>query len=406
MRDPVRLIMVTDQNNNKFYNMDDNGNGTFTVTYGRVGTDGTTKIYDIGDWTKIYNSKTKKGYKDVSDLKITKQSVGIQPISDSEIDSLLNELYAKSRQFSAQYYNIEAAISTRQIDEAQNKLNLMAKNIDDVTSPPDYLLRQFNTLLIDVFTILPRKMKNVNSEKCHDLKDRPRILNREQSLLDNLALHAITPQANSSNTDQTFFDMYEFNMTKASQEEIDMVKERLQKESGATLSRMWVCRKPSRDAAMEDFLKNNGLKNNKKNVKLYWHGSGVENIFSIAATGLQIRPTNVSYSGSAFGDGIYSGPKSNKSLNYTNSDYVNGKRVKYLFLNAVVMGNQFDVNSNTDRLGNIRICDLDHNKFSQYNLGYHSVYAHASSSSYIRRDEAIVYNSEQVAARYLVEVFA
>lgn len=406
MRDPVRLQFVSgDANSNKYYNMDDLGNGWFLAAWGRQDSTRSEKEYPISKWDSIYRQKIKKGYKDISDLKITKQSVGIQPISDSEIDSLLNELYAKSRQFSAQYYNIEAAISTRQIDEAQNKLNLMAKNIDDVTSPPDYLLRQFNTLLIDVFTILPRKMKNVNSEKCHDLKDRPRILNREQSLLDNLALHAVTPQT-SSNTGQTFFDMYEFNMTKASQEEIDMVKDRLQKESGATLSRMWVCRKPSRDAAMEDFLKNNGLKNNKKNVKLYWHGSGVENIFSIAATGLQIRPTNVSYSGSAFGDGIYSGPKSNKSLNYTNSDYVNGKRVKYLFLNAVVMGNQFDVNSNTDRLGNIRICDLDHNKFSQYNLGYHSVYAHASSSSYIRRDEAIVYNSEQVAARYLVEVFA
>lgn len=405
MQDPVRLVMVTENNNNKFYNMDDNGDGTFTVTYGRVGTDGTKKTYYMSDWSKIYYNKTGKGYKDVSDLKITKQSVGIQPLSDQEIDSLLTELYAKSRQFSAQYYNIETAISTKQIDEAQVKLNLMAKNIDDTTTPPNLLLRQFNSLLIDIFTILPRKMKNVNDEKCNDLDDRQAILNREQALLDNLAIQAVTPKT-ASGGNQTFFDMYNFNMTQATQQEIEMVKDRLMKESNATLSRMWVCRKADRDKNLEEFLDNNGLKNNKKNVKLYWHGSGVENIFSIAATGLQIRPTNVSYSGSAFGDGIYSGPKSDKSLNYTNSDYINGKRVKYLFLNAVVMGNQFDVEDNYDRLGNIRVCDLDQNKFSQNNLGYHSVYAHATKRSYIARDEAIVYNPDQVASRYLVEVLA
>ena len=40
-----------------------------------------------------------------------------------------------------------------QIDEAQNYLNQMAKNIDDTTSSSDFLLRQFNQLLINVFTV-------------------------------------------------------------------------------------------------------------------------------------------------------------------------------------------------------------------------------------------------------------
>ena len=81
MKDPVRLIMVTDQNNNKFYNMDDNGNGTFTVTYGRVGTDGTKKTYDIGDWTKIYNSKTKKASRpklQLLDLDIIEKNISLK----------------------------------------------------------------------------------------------------------------------------------------------------------------------------------------------------------------------------------------------------------------------------------------------------------------------------------------
>jgi len=34
----IELIMVTGNNNNKFYKMHDRGDGTFDVTFGRVGT--------------------------------------------------------------------------------------------------------------------------------------------------------------------------------------------------------------------------------------------------------------------------------------------------------------------------------------------------------------------------------
>ena len=120
------------------------------------------------------------------------------------------------------------------------------------------------------------------------------------------------------------------------------------------------------------------------------------------ANGLLIRPANAAYSGSAFGDGIYSAPSPNKSYNYTSKDYQRNSR--WMFVNAVITGKSFDCNDNYDRIGNIRICDLDGNKFSQLNLGYHSVHAHASSRSYIRRDEVIVYNNAQVKCEFLVEI--
>ena len=56
----VHLIMVNgDANNNKFYDMHDNGNGTFTVTYGRVGNTGVTQEYPISKWNSLYNSKAR-----------------------------------------------------------------------------------------------------------------------------------------------------------------------------------------------------------------------------------------------------------------------------------------------------------------------------------------------------------
>lgn len=120
------------------------------------------------------------------------------------------------------------------------------------------------------------------------------------------------------------------------------------------------------------------------------------------ANGLMIRPANAAYCGSAFGDGIYSAPSPNKSYNYTRYDSQRNSR--WMFVNAIITGNTFDCTNNTDRIGKIRICDLDGNSFSQLNLGYHSVHAHSSSSSYIRRDEVIVYNSSQVACKFLVEL--
>ena len=43
----TKLICVTPNNNNKFYNMTDLGNGQFKVEYGRVGAAATTLTYPI-----------------------------------------------------------------------------------------------------------------------------------------------------------------------------------------------------------------------------------------------------------------------------------------------------------------------------------------------------------------------
>lgn len=62
----VRLEMKEDDHY-KFYQMTDNGDGTFTAHYGRIGTAGQTKLYPISDWDKIYaEKKFQKHYEDVS----------------------------------------------------------------------------------------------------------------------------------------------------------------------------------------------------------------------------------------------------------------------------------------------------------------------------------------------------
>jgi poly [ADP-ribose] polymerase len=49
----VKLLMVTQQNNNKYYDMVDNGDGTLTVTYGRVDVTAINKTYPSYKWDSI-----------------------------------------------------------------------------------------------------------------------------------------------------------------------------------------------------------------------------------------------------------------------------------------------------------------------------------------------------------------
>ena len=61
MAQTVRLECTTN-GHNKFYEMTENGDGTFTARYGAIGTTGATKTYPMSRWTGIYNEKVRKGY--------------------------------------------------------------------------------------------------------------------------------------------------------------------------------------------------------------------------------------------------------------------------------------------------------------------------------------------------------
>jgi len=70
---PLYLVMVTEENNNKFYRMiPDEGGNTFTVEYGRVGNSYVaTENYSIDKWDKKLHEKLRKGYVDQTRLVAT-----------------------------------------------------------------------------------------------------------------------------------------------------------------------------------------------------------------------------------------------------------------------------------------------------------------------------------------------
>lgn len=397
----VKLLMVTSDNHNKYYNLHDNGDNTFTVKYGRVGVTETTKVYSISEWDRILKAKLGKGYKDVTanSLRVSEYA----SVSDAEINTLLNAFLENSRQY-VSHFTESTGISDAAADEAQNHINNMAKNID-IPNPDQTTLNAFNKELLKLFEIIPRKMKKVQDDLCNDLDNRQSYIVREQSLLDNLV--NMSKNMPSSSGTQTIEDVFGFTITKCTQAEIDFIKNKLAKDGfyRYTFNRAWKINTPSREKGFEEYLENNHLANDDTNVKLYWHGTGTENILSIMANGLLVKPSNVYTSGSMYGNGIYNAPNADKASGYTSiaGSYWKGgsSNVAYMFINAVIMGKQYDVKDNYEKYGGIAIRNLDGDKFSSADLGYHSIYAHAGG--YLKRDECIVYNQNQVACRYLVE---
>lgn len=56
---PTYLVLVSAQNNNKYYNCFPEGEN-FRVEYGRVDATKTTRTYPMSKWTSQINSKLKK----------------------------------------------------------------------------------------------------------------------------------------------------------------------------------------------------------------------------------------------------------------------------------------------------------------------------------------------------------
>ena len=76
MKKKIRLEN-TQNNSNKFYEMEEQGNGEFLVSWGRIGNSvyPAQKNYSMSEWDNILNKKLKKGYS----MKPTKTTAAKRP---------------------------------------------------------------------------------------------------------------------------------------------------------------------------------------------------------------------------------------------------------------------------------------------------------------------------------------
>lgn len=427
-RDDIKLIKVDgNANNNKFYNMIDNGDNTFTAHYGRVGTNGTKKTYHISKWGSTYRTKTSstKGYKDITTLTggSTKTVVDYVKLADKTTQDVLDFLLERNKHQIGLNYRVKAVdVKAAQVDEAQNILDDITNKFTSKKATKDFV----NQRLTDLYNTLPRKMKKVSdyllSGGLSDKSNRKWLqthLAKEQDLLDNFRTQVGIVQINTSNNNQqmTMLDALGIKMERVTDNKvINRVKSFMDKH-GLTHGRsskwsnilinVWEVDNPKDSKAFDD---NSAIleSNNKSNIVWGWHGSRNENWLSILKSGLKIRPSGAVHTGSMFGDGIYSSDNFGKSMNYTSSTHkghsygAGNDGSAFLAILEVEKGKQYVCKQHTSDCYSYSYRKL------QKMGGYHSCWApggiYHSRGGKLQNSELIVYKNEQVKIKYLIQV--
>ena len=363
---------------NKIYRMKEEDN-RIVVEFGCVGNRMYTKFFPISFWDKLYQEKIANGYVDQTGLISENKKIKEDKISDvSDINSVLESLRAISKQIVDDNYRV---LGFQVTDEAIRKAKDLIKKLEDTGS-----LFEFNNILFELFSLIPRKMRNViqNTAKAED--DFFSIIERENDLLNNLAI-----SKEDRNIQQVPFICKE-----CSPEEIERIRNMLDPASKRKFSRAWRIDNPENNERFDRYVKANGIIKTRE----LFHGSRSENWWSILLTRLMLSPSNVVKSGAMFGRGIYFADKADKSMGYTSlygSRHAGGQSKKaYLAIYEVATGNEFDVDT-----WDSSMVMLDDSRFKKERRGCDSLHAHAGRD--LINDEYIIYNEDACRIKYFLE---
>jgi len=401
---PRYLVMVTKNNNNKYYKQIPKGD-VWIAEYGRVGNAPQTRQYSMSVWDKKYREKISKGYVDQSDLAEdlmqvmkSKEDSPYRKIENQVIAEIVQRLQDMAAQAVHDNYTISSnKVTQAMIDEAQD---ILAKLVSIKK------LNAFNDLLLELFTVIPRKMSDVSANLASSTKDFPEIIQKEQDLLDvmkgQVIQKAVDEDIDVTNTESdaeksmTILEAMGLEFEECDNNDIIKIKSALGS-CADQFHKAWRVKNLKTQKRFDEFIKKEKI----EKTKLLWHGSRNENWWSIINTGLVLRPTNAIINGKMFGYGIYYAPKARKSMGYTSlhgSYWAGGSKDSgFMALMEVGYGKPYDVYS----------FDSKYYNFNYENLqkacpGANCLHAHEGSM--LRNDEIIVYKEDQCTIKYLVEL--
>ena len=403
----AKLIMVTPDNNNKLYILEEDGD-VVKIKRGRID----SYLVDeepkpISHFDKILNAKLKKGYKNVTDLVAEKTSVSgsinYVDITDRIIKDLIDRLMAYAKKVVDDNYTVKStSVTQKQIDEAQKILDELSTMIK-----MDTLSSDLNSKLLNLFTILPRKMNKVQNylipfdkiTNDNELELTKKLFNDELDKLtamSGLVLSNTNDDNNTTIENKTILDTLGIKIERVLDSDIKIIKDSLGEIKDKFINAYVVINLKSQKR-FDEWVQ----KSNEKKTKLLWHGSRNQNWVSILQNSLMIRPSGVITTGSMFGSSaIYYASKAKKSYGYTSASgsyWAKGNsNVCYMALFDVHVGKEWDIYRHES------YCyDLDEKKVK--GKGCDSVFAHAQSG-FLYNDEIMVYNPSQCTIKYLVEL--
>lgn len=388
------LLMVTAQNNNKYYEMKQLNENQFISEFGRVGYHPQKHTWPMRKWESTYNSKLKKGYKDVTDFRVvagTGSSLGMGIPTDSPIvQKIFETLLAATSQSVSKNYNMSIEKVTQQmVDDAQGYIDELSQlSFANKWS-------EFNETLLQLFVTIPRRMEyvpdNLLSLSSNDpASDSREIIQREQDTLDGLKGQVIVSSVGEEDSTEDLFDAMGIAVQEIEQEDRAFIHRLLEDDHKRYVRAIKVTNKKTRER-FNAFLESC----ENKQTKTLWHGSRNQNWISLLEKGIILNP-NAIRTGDAFGRGLYFAPRAAKSIGYTSlrgSYWTNGsENCGFMGLYNVHVGKPYTLYSGDSSL------NYDYIK----GKGFDST--HAIAGQRLLNDEIVVYKTEQVDIQYLVEL--
>lgn len=381
MKKYCKLIFISQENSNKFYEMTLLDNGKIEVKYGRVDLTSTTIYKESYQWDKIVKEKIKKGYTDVTEFyENDKGELELTEIKDKVVNNFIKLMYNYTNNLVNKTYSSKK-VTEKQLVKAQDIITDINKNISN------YDNLTINSKLIELYTVIPRNMREVKGHLLPSININA-VIEQEQDNLDAL-------KANSSFSNEEIIDnkvnmldilKVKIETVKGIPEEIKYLTDQI-KHSNYTILKI---RKASEDKTLKDFIK----KSVNKTTRYLLHGTRCSSVIPIIQTGLQIRPSgNFQFSGKAFGTGNYYSEITTKSLNYTGYD-----NDKILFVYEVHVGNPYIYKG--WRRPDKDVFPLTLEELSK--RGYDSTYVEAGDG--LLNSEIIVYTEKQQALRYIIHL--
>ncbi len=396
---PRYLVMVTaTANNNKYYKQIPHGD-SWTAEYGRVGSSPQKRDYPMSQWDKKYREKIAKGYVDQSDLvedliQVEKPKKSeYKEIENKVIAEIVEKLQSMARKAISDNYTISSnKVTHAMVDEAQNVITslLTITNIEE-----------FNNTLLNLFTVIPRKMSNVHDYLASSKDDFAKIIEKEQDLLDVMKGQVVektvveeSEESTEQQNEKTILETLGLVFEECDKNDIARIKTEL----GTCADKFdcaWRVSNIKTKERFDKFVKDNDI----KDVRLLFHGSRNENWWSIINTGLVLKPTNAVITGKMFGYGIYYAPKAEKSMGYTSFGYwTRGNSSEgYMALMEVAYGKPYDVHAFDSKYYN-----FNYDRLQEVLPGANCLHAHAGSM--LRNDEIIVYKEDQCTIKYLIRL--
>lgn len=400
----AKLIMTSAENNNKFYDMVENDDGSITSTWGRVDVTSTVTHYPVGKkkWETLLKSKLKKGYVDVTHLRAESSTkVDFATISNRPIAKIVADLQAFANTSVKHNYTISAeSVTPQMVVEAQRILDELVPLIDKGKKA-----QPINDRLLELYRVIPRKMKKVQYhlldfdvlKNLDNVSAAEKLIATEQATLDVMKgqVNVSTAKKAVKDATQTILDAMGIEIVEPTQADIHEVKKHLGRNSHQYKTCYRVVNKKTQ-ARFDKFVG----KAHNKTVRQFWHGSRNENWWSIIDTGLVLRPTNAIITGKMYGKGIYFAPKAQKSIGYTSlrgSYWTSGSANRgFLSLYDVHLGNYLQIKHHQHWCYDLTEVSLKRRG------NYDSLFAEKGAD--LRNDEYIVYNEAQNTIKYLVEI--